>query len=468
VTQRARDDHALVARTLADDPRSGVVVARARLLLLGLFGLQGIVFSSWLARLPAVRDALDLTPSALGGVLLVGSVGALLTVTVAGIVVQRWGSRAAVVASTAALALAYVLMGVGPALGSVWLLCVGVFLNGVSIALGNVPLNVESARIERAMSRTVIPQFHAAYSIGAVVGSGLGALASRSGVSPAVHFGAVAVVAVVWRLASLRGVVLPPGPSDARVLTVEVTAADARTDRRTRGAAGRRRVGSALDAWREPRTLLIGVVVMAAAFSEGSANDWLSIAVVDGFGRTEAVGGVVLALYVAAMTVVRLVGTRLIDRYGRVLVLRVSGVVSILGLLLFGLAPSFELASLGVVAWGFGAALAVPIGIAAASDDPVRAAGRVAVISSFSSVASIAAPPLLGLAAQSMGARHALMLIAVTMVASVCFAHRTEREVPAGTTPVTGPSPDEHLILATAAPVAAVDLSTDDERVRVP
>ena len=180
MTQRARDDHALVARTLADDPRSGVVVARARLLLLGLFGLQGIVFSSWLARLPAVRDALDLTPSALGGVLLVGSVGALLTVTVAGIVVQRWGSRAAVVASTAALALAYVLMGVGPALGSVWLLCVGVFLNGVSIALGNVPLNVESARIERAMSRTVIPQFHAAYSIGAVVGSGLGALAATA------------------------------------------------------------------------------------------------------------------------------------------------------------------------------------------------------------------------------------------------------------------------------------------------
>lgn len=469
MTQRARDDHALVARTLLDDPRPGVVVARARLLLLGLFGLQGIVFSSWLSRLPAVRDALDLTPAALGGVLLVGSVGALLTVPFAGIVVQRWGSRVAVVASTAALALAYLLMGVGPALGSLVLLGVGVFLSGVSIALGNVPLNVESARIERAMARTVIPQFHAAYSIGAVVGSGLGALASRSGVSPAVHFGAVAAVAVVWRLASLRGVVLPPGPSDAaRELTVEVPAADAPTDRRSRRAAGRRRVGSALDAWREPRTLLIGVVVMAAAFSEGSANDWLSIAVVDGFGRTEAVGGVVLALYVAAMTVVRLVGTRLIDRYGRVLVLRVSGVVSILGLLLFGLAPSFELASLGVVAWGFGAALAVPIGIAAASDDPVRAAGRVAVISSFSSVASIAAPPLLGLAAQSMGARHALMLIAVTMVASVCFAHRTEREVPAGTTPGTGPSPDEHPLLATAVPVAAVDLSTDDERVRVP
>ena len=102
--------------------------------------------------------------------------------------------------------------------------------------------------------------------------------------------------------------------------------------------------------------------------------------------------------------------------------LRVSGTVSIVGLLLFGFAPSFALAGVGIVLWGFGAALAVPVGIAAASDDPMRAAGRVAVVSSFASVASIAAPPLLGIAAASTGARHALVLIAVAMVASVLLA----------------------------------------------
>ena len=100
-------------------------------------------------------------------------------------------------------------MGVGPTVGSVALLGVGIFLNGVAVALGNVPLNVESARIERAMGRTVIPQFHAAFSIGAVTGSALGATASHLGISVAVQFTAVAVLAVVWRLASLRGLVLP-------------------------------------------------------------------------------------------------------------------------------------------------------------------------------------------------------------------------------------------------------------------
>ena len=111
------------------------------------------------------------------------------------------------------------------------------------------------------------------------------------------------------------------------------------------------------------------------------------------------------------MTVVRVLGTRLIDRHGRVAVLRVSGLVSLSGLLLFGLGPNLVLAGIGVAAWGLGAALAVPIGLAAASDDPLRAAGRVSVVSAFASMAHLAAPPLLGVAAETIGARHALLLI---------------------------------------------------------
>ncbi|OIQ73075.1 inner membrane protein YbjJ [mine drainage metagenome] len=177
---------------------------------------------------------------------------------------------------------------------------------------------------------------------------------------------------------------------------------------------------------------------MAAAFTEGSANDWLSLAVVDGFHRPEAVGAAVFGVFVASMTGVRLLGTRLIDRWGRVAVLRVSGVVSFAGLAVFGLAPRLEVAVLGVAAWGLGAALAVPIGIAAASDDPTRAAGRVSVVSAFSSMAALAAPPLLGLVAESVGARHALLLITVAMVAGVSVARVVARPVAAALPPRPG------------------------------
>jgi MFS family permease len=401
----------------APDP----LVARARLLLLGLFALNGLTFSSWLARLPTVRDELGLTTGQLGTVLLASSAGSLVMVMFAGALVTRYGGRRVLLVSTVGFTLAYVFMGIGPTVGSVVMLVVGVMLNGMSFALCNVPLNVETAAVERRMGRTMLPHFHAAFSIGAVVGSGLGGLASHWGLPLTVQFGVTAVVALAWRLGSLSHVILDTGAAARRTDLAVPDLAVSGTPVRRRGLA------SALDAWREPRTLLIGAVIMAAALSEGSANNWLSLAVVDGFGRAEAVGAVVLAVFIGSMTLVRLFGTRLIDHYGRVAVLRVSGLVSLIGLVLFGFAPTLPIAGVGVMAWGFGAALAFPIGIAAASDDPLRAAARVSVISAFSSVASLAAPPLLGLVAQSIGIRHALLLITAAMVASVVLSRSVAR-----------------------------------------
>ena len=411
----------------APDP----LVARARLLLLGLFALNGLTFSSWLARLPTVRDELGLSTGQLGTVLLASSAGSLVMVMVAGMLVTRYGGRRVLLVSTVGFTFAYVFMGIGPTVGSVTMLVVGVMLNGMSFALCNVPLNVETAAVERRMGRTMLPHFHAAFSIGAVVGSGVGGLASHAGVPLTVQFGVTAVVALAWRLGSISHVILDTRAAARRthVAASDLAASDlAASDPGVPSTAVRRRgLASALDAWREPRTLLIGTVIMAAALSEGSANNWLSLAVVDGFGRAEAVGAVVLAVFIGSMTLVRLFGTRLIDRYGRVAVLRVSGLVALAGLLLFGLAPNLPVAGVGVMAWGFGAALAFPIGIAAASDDPMRAAARVSVISAFSSVASLAAPPLLGLVAQSIGIRHALLLITAAMVVSVLLARSVGR-----------------------------------------
>ena len=407
------------------DTTTGRQVARARWLLMGLFGLAGLMVSSWLTRLPSVRDELSMSTSDLGAVLFAGAVGSLLTVTAAGVVVTRWGGRAALLVSTVAFTTGYALLGVAPALGSVPLLAAGVFLNGVAFAIGNVPLNVESAGLERRLGRTVLPQFHAAFSIGAVVGSLLGAAMAQLGVSLLAQFGGTALVGLVWRLASIPHVVLDTLP--ARELHARAVASgdDAATVPAAHGRGGGLR--TALGAWRERRTVLLGVVIMSAALSEGSANDWLALAVVDGFAQSEAVGAVVFGVFVGAMTVVRILGTRLIDRFGRVAVLRASGVVSLAGLVLFGFAPSLTLAGIGVAAWGLGAALAVPIGLAAATEEPLRAAGRVAVVSAFASVAHLAAPPLLGLAAESMGARRALLLITGAMVVSVLLSGQAAR-----------------------------------------
>ena len=410
------------ARTPAAHPATSVPddVLRARRLLLGLYLLLGLTVSSWLARLPSIRASLDLSTGQLGTILLVGAVGSLLTVLGAGAFVTRWGSRRTLVTAAVIFSLANLLLGLGPTVGSVPVLLLGILLMSSSFALGNVPMNVETVVIERRMGRTIVPQFHAAFSIGSVVGSLVGAAASWFHTPLLVQFAFISVLTLVWRLRAIPGAVLqkeplvaPPG-SQSDVPPVR------------RGAGMR----EALSAWRERRTLLIGVVVMAAALSEGSANNWLAIAVVDGFEQTEAVAAVVFGIFVAAMTTARLAGTRLIDRFGRTAVLTASGVVSLVGLLIFGTAPALPLAAVGVVCWGLGAGLVVPIGMAAVSADPLKAAGRVAVVSAFASVSSIAAPPLIGMAAEAMGARHALLLICVALVAGTLLSRSVEDSAP--------------------------------------
>ncbi|WP_225752964.1 MFS transporter [Actinotalea sp. Marseille-Q4924] len=379
----------------------------ARRHLIGLYLLLGMTVSSWLSRLPSVRSALGLSESELGLVLLLGALGSLVTVLVAGGVVTRFGSRRTLTAAAVLFSGATFLMGLGPTLGSVPVLVVGVFVMSASFALGNVPMNVETVVIERAMGRTVVPQFHAAFSVGALSGSLLGAGAAWVQLPLLVQFGAMAALSLVWRLAAIPAAVLPAAADPARV---------------DGAPAPRRGMRAALGAWRERRTLLVGVIVMTAALSEGSANNWLAIAVVDGFRQTEAMAAIVFGVFTGSMAVARFTGTWAIARFGHVTVLAASGSVAFVGLLLFGLAPTLPLAVLGVVGWGLGAGLVVPIGMAAVSHEPLRAAGRVAVVSAFASVSSIVAPPLLGAVAEAIGARRALLLVAIGLALSVVLA----------------------------------------------
>ena len=175
-------------------------------------------------------------------------------------------------------------------------------------------------------------------------------------------------------------------------------------------------------AWREPRTVLIGVVVLGAALTEGAANDWIAQAAVVGLDATEAVGAVMFGVFVAAMTLLRFAGGRFIDRWGRVAVLRISLGAALAGLLVFAFAPNLPLAFAGAVLWGAGAALGFPMGMSAAADDPVRAAERVSVVSTLGYVAFLAGPPFLGFLGEHVGIRNALLAVAVLMVASLLTA----------------------------------------------
>lgn len=427
-------------------------VAAARGAILGLFLVNGLTLSMWIARVPAVRDALGLDPAQLGAVLLAAAIGGLAATVLAPAAVTRLGLAPSVRTSGALFGAGYLAIGAGAALGWLPLVVVGLLLNGVAFSGGNLPLNLGSTDVERRMGRSVLPQFHAAFSIGTVAGSLLGAAAAALDVPLLVQFSVMAVVAVAWRWVA-AGSLLPQEHAirEARPERGPSVAIEDARRRRVPARSARPAQRPARPGWLEPRTLLIGVVALAAALSEGSANDWLALGVVDGFGATQSVAAVTFGVFVGAMTLVRLVGAPVIDRFGRAAVLRTGAIVSIAGIVLLVTAPSLPLAVVGVAAWGAGAALNFPIAVSAASDDPRRAGLRVTVMSAFGGLAGLLGPVGLGALGQEVGVRSALLAVAVALLAIVAVAGAVARaragiaaEVAPGALPGPGPSePDD-------------------------
>jgi len=373
------------------------VAAATRATYIAFIG-AGLATASWASRIPQVRDQLGLTPAQLGLVLLAVATGSLIALPLTGIIVHRFNSRRTVAAMSLLLAAGLVITGVGY-LGGVVPVVIGFLIIGFANGAWDVAMNVQGAAVEQRLGRAIMPRFHAGFSVGTVAGALIGAAMVGLRVPVTVHLLAIAVVI---------GAIVPV--SVRRFVPDQVVEPAERPAQAPACAAS-----SALARWKEPRTLLIGVFVLAFAFAEGVGNDWISVAVIDGYGATAVVGTLGFATFLLAMTLGRWFGPALLDRYGRVAVVRVLCGIAVVGLVLFVFSPSVPLAFVGALLWGAGASLGFPVGMSTASDDPVAAATRVSVVASIGYVAFLAGPPLIGFLGEHVGVLKALTVVAVLL-----------------------------------------------------
>ncbi|MDQ2879889.1 MAG: MFS transporter [Actinomycetota bacterium] len=379
-------------RTRSATP-TGLVGARRA--VAAAFAMSGFAVASLLSRAPGVRDALGLSSAQFGLLLLCLSGGSMVGLPLSGPIVHRVGPARAVLTGSLTVTTGLLTLAAGLQVGVVGPAAVGLVLVGLGIGIWDVAMNVEGADVERRLGRSLMPRLHAAFSLGTMVGAGVGAVSAAAAVPLARQ--------VLLAAALVLGLVIVAVRFFLRVHT------DAAQD--ASGGSG------ALAAWCEPRTLLIGLLVLGFAFMEGSANDWIAVAMVDGYGTSEVLGAIGFGVFVSAMTVGRLIGGSALQRLGRVAVLRATAVITLAGLLLVLLGGSTALALVGASLWGLGASLGFPVGMSAAADDPVRAAARVSVVSSIGYTAFLAGPPLIGLLAENAGILRALFVVlgAVTL-----------------------------------------------------
>jgi MFS family permease len=390
-------------------------LARWRWVITAAFGLGGITISAWGPRLPAVKADLGVGTATLGLLLAGGTLGAILGLLASTPLLHRLGSRRAVSGAILLIAAALAVMGLALIVDSVPLIAIAFVITGTGMGTLDVLINVEGAAVERAAGRTLMPSMHAAWSIGAAVGSGIGAVCAALGISPAAQFIGEAVLIAAAAFAVAPGI---PRGERAQAEQAQAGRALARQTRRDRGAALRQW----LRGWLNWRLLLIGVVMLGVELGEGSANSWLTLAVRNNHGQTAAVAALFFTAFATSEGLSRIFAGPVVDRLGRVWTIRLTTALGIIGIITFILAGNRWIVLLGVVLWAVGVSMGFPLGMSAAAESGPDPVAQLSVVASIGYFANLAGPPVIGALAQSAGLLNSLWLIAALFVAAFAVA----------------------------------------------
>lgn len=370
-------------------------LARWRNAVFALFLVNGVTSASWFARIPSVRNDIHADLSLMGVVLLCGAIGSILGLAAAPALLAHFGAQPALRITVTFYLLSLVLASLGASLwGSLPVVAIGIFAWGVGIGSSDVIVNIEAAAVETQAGKTLMPLMHAFYSFGTVLGALLGTLTAALALPIIVHMGIALIPCAglaVWAIARVpHELAAPDAPQQPE--------------------HWRNRMRSQWQVWRDPVVLLIGLGVLANGLAEGGAGDWMAIGAVDGHGLTEAFGAFLFGMFVAGMTLMRVIGGPLVDRWGRVVTLRISASTALIGVALFVWVNQPWALVLASVLWGMGVALGFPLGMSAAADDP-RGPARVGAVSIIGYGAFLIGPPLLGLLGQHLGILRALLVL---------------------------------------------------------
>lgn len=370
-----------------------------------LFALGGIAVSTWGPRLPSIRHDLGVGDATIGLALAGVTVGSITGLGSSSAVLSWLGNRRAVLGCVGFIAVGIAVVGVGAGIAhSLAAAAVGFVLVGFGVGAVDVMINVEGAALERASARTLMPLMHAGWSVGAIAGAAIGAACAALRVDFAWQFVGEALLMVV--VASSAVTFLPRAT-------------------RTEGAERppvRQRVAQWLSGWKHGQLLLIGLVMLGVELGEGSANSWLTLAVRDGHGQTDAIAALFFVAFAVGETTARVVGGPLVDRVGRVRTVRLTTALGIVGLLLFIFGGPAWVVLVGTVLWAVGVSMGFPLGMSAAAERGPNPAAQVSVVASIGYLANLGGPPVIGALSDRFGLLGALWLVVALLAVGFAVA----------------------------------------------
>ncbi|WP_285774775.1 MFS transporter [Microtetraspora sp. NBRC 13810] len=410
---------------------------RARHAVSFYFTLLGLLSGLWAARIPAIKNTLDLTDGELGYALLALAAGLVTGMRFAGRVTDRHGSARVTVPAAAGVSLALIPAGYAPTLPT---LIAALYLYGIANACLDVAMNTHGVEVERAHHRPLMSSFHAMYSIGGLAGGALGGLTAWLGLTPGTAFAATCLPLAALAFPAGRHLLPtrrhPHHPTHPHHPAHPHHHArpdhhDGHHDGHDRRPRGHRRWNGAI--------LLIGTVAFAGLVGEGAAYDWTAVHLHDDLGASPALAATGFALFSAAMTAGRLAGDTLATRLGAVRLVRWSGLIAATGLGTGLLSGHIAVTMAGITLFGLGLSTIVPqVFSAAGNRDPARAGTSIAQVAALGYTGLVLGPVIIGATAELTGLTAALAIPAALALYMAAAATALRPPTPL---PSTGPPP---------------------------
>ncbi|MEU5457262.1 MFS transporter [Streptomyces globisporus] len=389
--------------TVDTETRPLLAARHARAAVAVLFFTNGALFANLLPRYPQIKEDLAIGNGAYGLAVAAFPAGAITAGLAAGVLVRRMGSARVAALGTLLTGAGILAAGLAP---SVALFATALFLAGATDALTDVAQNAHGLRVQRLYGRSILNSFHAVWSIGAVTGGLMAAGAMALGLSLGVHLAVAAVVLVAAAGAALRFCL--PGPDNEP----EETGPERRG---TEGARGTSRVGFVLAA--------LVLIATAGTLVEDAGNSWAALYLSDALHASAALAASGFIALVGAQFIGRIIGDRLVDRFGQRAVARAGGLITAVGMGLALAVPTLPGTVLGFALAGFGVATLVPAAMHEADALPgLKPGSGLTIVSWLMRLGFLLSPPIVGQVADAAGLRTGLLVIPAAGVLVVLLA----------------------------------------------
>ncbi|MEU8862906.1 MFS transporter [Streptomyces umbrinus] len=391
-------------------------VKRSRYAVATVFAVHGAVTGSFATRVPWIQDHASVSAGQLGLALAFPAIGASVAMPLAGSVSHRFGARAALRGLIALWTLALTLPALAPNLVT---LCMALFVYGATAGMADVAMNALGVEIESLLDKSIMSGLHGMWSAGALVGSAAGTVAAHLGSDARLHHALAAVALTLIGVAACQWVLdLRPTEDEEPPPRFALPPKSA---------------------------LLIGAIGFCAVFAEGASLDWSAVYLRDVLDSSAGVAAASTTGFTLTMAIARFAGDAVVDRFGPVRTVRVSGALATLGALLVVVARNAPMAMAGFALLGLGIAVVVPLCFAAAGRSGPNPSQAIAGVATITYTSGLIAPSAIGAVADATSLVTSFVLVTVLTLGLASFANvlrASGRTAGGKVSPADAPVPD--------------------------